>query len=286
MNTQAIIETIHKNNLHPNKKLGQNFLCNDGILKRIIEVSEVNKNDNIFEIGPGLGSLTAMLAEKAGSVTAVEIDAGLYTFLKEKFSETNNLTLIHADFLKADINTAFTKAIANLPYYCASEILFQLAIKYKIKQIFVMLQKEMSERIISRPGSDAKSYGAMTVALGLYYDSSILFNIDKKSFHPQPDVSSSFIYLKRKDDIGLSEAEINIFHKIVKSAFWGRRKTLKKCLLDSPHSDYNKDVIMRVFSELKLNENIRGENLSIEEFKDITKSIYRQIEKCKNDTHN
>jgi 16S rRNA (adenine1518-N6/adenine1519-N6)-dimethyltransferase len=286
MNTQAIIETIHKNNLHPNKKLGQNFLCNDGILKRIIDVSDVNINDNILEIGPGLGSLTALLAEKAGLVTAVEIDAGLFAFLKELFAETNNLTLIHTDFLKADIDTAFTKAIANLPYYCASEILFYLAIKYKIKQIFVMLQKEMSERILSRPGADAKTYGAMTVALGLYYESTNLFNIDKKSFHPQPDVSSSFIYLKRKEDIGLREEEIAIFHNIVKSAFWGRRKTLKKCLLDSPHSDYSKDVIMNVFSELKLNENIRGENLSIEEFKDIARSIYKRTEKYINDTYN
>jgi 16S rRNA (adenine1518-N6/adenine1519-N6)-dimethyltransferase len=277
MNTQAIIETINQNNLHPNKKLGQNFLCNDGIIKRILEVSEVNKNDIVLEIGPGLGGLTSMLAEKAGRVTAVEIDAGLFAFLKDKFHDTNNLTLIHADFLKADLNDIFTKAIANLPYYCASEILFHLAIKYKTKQIFVMLQKEMSERILSRPGANAKAYGAMTVALGLYYESANLFNIDKKSFHPQPDVSSSFISLKRKENIGLSEKETAIFHNIVKSAFWGRRKTLKKCLMDSPHSDYTKETILNIFSELKLDENIRGENLSIEEFKDIAQSIYRQI---------
>jgi 16S rRNA (adenine1518-N6/adenine1519-N6)-dimethyltransferase len=275
MNTQAIIETIRHNNLHPNKKLGQNFLCNDGILKRIIEVSDVNINDNILEIGPGLGDLTAMLAEKAGSVTAVEIDSGLYALLMEKYCEVKNLKLIHSDFLKTELNDIFTKAIGNLPYYCASEILFHLSLKYKISRIFVMLQKEMCERILSRPGM--KSYGAMTVSLGLHYESGNLFNIDKKSFYPQPDVSSSFIYLKLKPDTGLSEPEIEIFHNIVKSAFWGRRKTLKKCLLDSPHSDNSKEVIMNVFSELKLDEKIRGENLGIEDFKNVARSICRGI---------
>ncbi len=275
MNTQAIIEIIKRNNLHPNKKLGQNFLCNDGILKRITEVSDVNINDNILEIGPGLGDLTAMLAERTGSVTAVEIDAGLFAFLKEKFGEIQNIVLIHADFLKADINDAFTKAIGNLPYYCASEILFSLALKYKVAQIYVMLQKEMCERILSRPGM--KSYGAMTASLGLHYKSKKLFNIDKKSFYPQPDVSSSFIYLKRNEDTGLSESETEVFHNIVKSAFWGRRKTLKKCLLESPHYRYCKDVLLKVFSDLKLNENIRGENLSVEEFKEIAGNIVKNI---------
>ncbi|MBN2403694.1 MAG: ribosomal RNA small subunit methyltransferase A [Spirochaetes bacterium] len=275
MNTKTIIETINRNHLYPNKKLGQNFLCNDGILKRIVEVSDVNKNDNILEIGPGLGDLTAMLAEKAGRVTAVEIDAGLSAFLNEKFYNYKNIKLIHADFLKADLNDIFTKSIANLPYYCSSEILFHLAIKYKIKQIFVMLQKEMSERILSRPGT--KNYGAMTVALGLHYESRTLFNIDRKSFHPQPDVSSSFIYLKRKEDNELNGQEETIFQNIVKAAFWGRRKTLKKCLMDSPHSDYKKELILNVFSKLNLDENIRGENLSIREFKEIARSISKQI---------
>ncbi|MFH0977444.1 MAG: 16S rRNA (adenine(1518)-N(6)/adenine(1519)-N(6))-dimethyltransferase RsmA [Spirochaetota bacterium] len=273
MNTKTIIEIIRENNLYPNKKLGQNFLCNDGIIKKIIEVSAVDKDDAVLEIGPGLGGLTAMLVAKAGSVTAVEIDSGLFSYLNFRFIAVDNLTILHSDFLKTDLNAVFTKAIANLPYYCSSEMLFHLAVKYKIKEIFVMLQKEMAERILSAPGS--KTYGALTVALGLYYEAKILFNIDKKSFYPQPDVSSAFIYFKRREDIGLSDDELRLFHSIVKSAFWGRRKTLKKGLTDSPHLVVDKAIIINTFNELNINEKIRGEDLSIEEFKNITRSIYK-----------
>ncbi len=276
MNTKDIIEIIKQNNLHPNKKLGQNFLCNNGILEKIIESSNVNTRDNILEIGPGLGGLTEKLIAKANSVTAVEIDAGLARLLKNKFTDTKNLNIIHADFLKTEIKGHFSKTISNLPYYCSSEILFKLGLKYKIKEIFVMLQKEITERILSKPGM--KTYGALTIALGLYYEPKTLFNIDKKSFFPQPDVSSSFLYLKQREKIDLNSEEIRLFHNTVKSAFWGRRKTLKKGLAESPHLNLNRDIILSTFRELNIDENIRGENLSIEEFKSITRSIYRKME--------
>jgi 16S rRNA (adenine1518-N6/adenine1519-N6)-dimethyltransferase len=275
MNTKDIIEIIKQNNLYPNKKFGQNFLCNNGILDKIIEISNVNLSDNILEIGPGLGGLTEKLIAKAKSVTIVEIDAGLVKVLKSKFKDADNLNIIHADFLKTEINEKFSKTISNLPYYCSSEILFELGLKYKITEIYVMLQKEMAERILSGPGM--KTYGAMTVSLGLYYEPKILFNVDKKSFYPQPDVSSSFLLLKQKEKIDMSPEEIKLFHNLVKSAFWGRRKTLKKGLSESPHLSLKKDLIKDAFSDLVLDENIRGESLTIEEFKNIARSISGKI---------
>jgi len=271
MNTKEIVNLIKEYNLHPNKKLGQNFLCNDGIIDKILQISNINKDDNVLEIGPGLGALTEKLAEKAKSVTSVEIDSGLYKLLKEKFNDKKNLNIIHADFLKANIDKKFSKTISNLPYYCSSEILFELILKYKIKHIFVMLQKEMTERILSKPG--LKTYGALSVTLGLYCDTSVLFNIDKQSFYPQPDVSSSFIHLEQKEKIDLSGEEIALFHTIVKSAFWGRRKTLRKGLSGSPHFNFNKDIIIHSLKELKFNENVRGEDLTVNEFKELTRII-------------
>ncbi len=276
MNKKNIIEAIQNSSLHPNKKLGQNFLCNEGILKKIIEVSGIDQHDTVLEIGPGLGALTSLLLEKSPSVTAVEIDSGLYNYLKEKFPVTVNFNLIHADFLKqepgAQFGNTFTKVIANLPYYCSSEILFQLAVKYEIQKIFVMLQKEMAERITAKPGT--KTYGALTVTLGLYYETSNLFNIDKRSFYPEPEVSSSFIQLVKKEDTGLDKDETELFHKIVKSAFWARRKTLMNSLPESPHFSPGRETVRTVLSQLNIDENSRAETLSVNNFIDITKKIY------------
>jgi len=270
MNTQEIIDIIKSNNIFPNKKLGQNFICNNSIVRRIIEFSGVKKKDDILEIGPGLGDLTELLLEQANSVTSVEIDSGLYQFLKNRFPASANLNLIHGDFLKLKINGNFTKVISNLPYYCSSEILFRLVSIFHVEEIFVMLQKEMAERIKASPGT--KNYGALSVTLGLYYNSEILFKIDKKSFYPQPDVSSSFICLKRKKDTLLNGKETELFHLIVKSAFWGRRKTLKKSLMDSPHFNFNREALLEVLSENLTDINIRGEELTIKEFINITKT--------------
>lgn len=270
MNTAETIQVLNSYNINPNKAYGQNFLCNKAIIDRIIDVSAVSTQDKVLEIGPGLGGLTEKLAVKSESVTAVEIDSGLAGFLKERFSGRKNIIIIHADFLKSDLKQNFTKSVSNLPYYCSSEILFHLAVKYKIPELYVMLQKEMSERIISGPGS--KNFGAMTVALGLYYEPRILFHINRKSFYPSPDVSSSFLQLKQRDT-GLTQKERELFHLIVKSAFWGRRKTLIKALTESPHLKLNRELLINTFNDLNYDIKLRGENLDIKDFKMLTKKI-------------
>ncbi len=274
MNRNEIKKILKESSIHPNKKLGQNFLCNQGIIEKIIEKSSVDASDNVLEIGPGLGILTKSLCEIAQSVTAVEIDSGIANYLKNRFSTINNLKLIHADFLNCLFNDKFTKSISNLPYYCASEVLFNIALKYNISEVYIMLQKEMAQRIVSGPGT--KDYGALTVTLGLYYEPSLLFNIDRKSFHPQPEVASCFIKLKKNQNMKLCKEELDIFHDIVKSAFWGRRKTILKALNDSPHLQYDKKLLKKILMKANIDEKIRGEKLGIESYKDIATLIYTE----------
>jgi 16S rRNA (adenine1518-N6/adenine1519-N6)-dimethyltransferase len=272
MNTGEILKSLDEFGISPNKKLGQNFLCNQGIIDRIIECSSVNKNDSILEIGSGLGILTESLSEKAGRVTAVEIDSGLFRFLSEKFKNRSNIELIHADFLKLAAAGQFSKSISNLPYYCATEMLFTIAIDWHIPEVYVMLQREMAERIESKPGT--KNYGAITAVLGLYYEPKILFNIDKRSFYPQPDVDSCYLSLKKRDDIQLKKEELQTYHLLVKSAFWGRRKTILKALSDSPHIKYDRIVLKKCLVEANIDDRMRGEMLSIEDFKTLTRIIF------------
>jgi 16S rRNA (adenine1518-N6/adenine1519-N6)-dimethyltransferase len=270
MKKGEIIDICNSMGIYPNKKFGQNFLCNRAILNRIIEGAGINGSDRILEIGPGLGVLTEALAERAHSVRAVEIDSGLVRYLRERFRNIDNIEIIHADFLKHRDEGEFTKSVSSLPYYCSSEILFKIATEYHM-DVFAMLQREMAERIISRPGS--RSYGALTVTLSLYYETMVLFNVNRNSFYPQPDVTSSFIRLTRRDDSSITPVERELFHRIVKAAFWGRRKKLLNALADSPHLDVSRGLIREVLRDLNIDEGVRGEELDLEQFKELSRMI-------------
>jgi 16S rRNA (adenine1518-N6/adenine1519-N6)-dimethyltransferase len=273
MKISQIKNIINTYKLHPNKKYGQNFLIDENICNKIIEHAGISPEDNVMEIGPGLGSLTIYLVEKAKNVTAVEIDSGFVTYLQDTFHEGKNFTLLHNDFLKLEPSVQ-DKIISNLPYYCSSEILFKIATEYATKEIYIMLQKEMAERLVSTAGTE--NYGAMTVSLSFYFNSSILFDIGKTCFYPAPDVTSSFLKLTRKKNLLLNQNEIDLFHRLVKAAFWGRRKTLYKTFLKSPHLDIEKNKIDELFEELGINRNIRGEELSADEFVKISSILSKK----------
>lgn len=275
MNRSEIIETARALGLSPNKKLGQNFLCDTGTVGKILGAAGVAVTDTVLEIGPGLGALTGGLLERAGSVTAVEIDAGFVRYLSDRFSGNGKLRLIHGDFIKIAPSGVFTKAVSNLPYYCSSEILFKLATEYRIPSVYVMLQKEMAGRIVAAPGT--AQYGALSVALGIYYRARSLFGIRPECFYPRPDVVSVFIELAMRDDVGLDEEGLALFHLLVKSAFWGRRKTLSKALADSPHIDLDRKVVLGVLGEMGMDERIRGENMSVAEYTILTARIQEAI---------
>ncbi|HOO71100.1 MAG TPA: 16S rRNA (adenine(1518)-N(6)/adenine(1519)-N(6))-dimethyltransferase RsmA [Spirochaetota bacterium] len=261
--------------LHPNKKLGQNFLIDEGIRRKITQAVNPCADDRILEIGPGLGSLTELLAVDAGRVTAVEIDAGLYRYLVSRFGDSGKVNLIHGDFLKTPLTDEFNKVVSNLPYYCASEILFRILSDLAgAGDVFVMLQQEMAERIIAAPGT--KSYGALTISLNYYCFTKKLFRVPSGCFHPRPDVSSLFIKLERKKELPLSRERLDLFHEVVRSAFWGRRKTLLTSLSQSPHLTYARDVISGVLSFLGMSTSVRGEDLAPEDYVAITEALYAQ----------
>lgn len=263
--TRAILEEM---GLRPNKKLGQNFLCNGEILRKIVEAAGVGAGDHVLEIGPGLGSLTEELARRAARVTAVEIDSGLFRYLRGKFGD--EVELHHADFLKVSFEGEFTKAVSNLPYYCSSEILFRLAENYRMDGVYVMLQKEMAARIWAPPGSE--SYGAMTVSLGLHFETTRLFDIDRTAFLPEPDVKSSFLRLARKKNLPDVET-VRLFHALVKSAFWGRRKPLSSALARSPHLELKKDTVLDACGKAGIDPGVRGEELGLEEYLRLARTI-------------
>jgi len=270
MKPKDLKKIIEEYQLAPNKKLGQNFLINENLItSKIIPILKLKKNDSILEIGPGLGALTEYLAGQTTSLALVELDKGFVRYLKKKFSD---LTIIQDNFLKINLPDKFNKIVSNLPYYCASEIIFLIATKYlKAQEVYLTIQKEMAERILAISGT--KSYGALTINLNFYFKPKILFKIKANSFFPVPEVDSSFIKLERRKNKLLPLPETPLFHKIVKSAFWGRRKMLKKALLEAPHLNLELAKIDSVWKDLKITPKIRAEDLSLDDFVKITKRI-------------
>jgi 16S rRNA (adenine1518-N6/adenine1519-N6)-dimethyltransferase len=264
MTRTELIRLSREHRISPSKRLGQHFLCDGRIAARIVEAADVAAADRVLEVGPGFGALTEKLVERAGHVTAVEIDAGLARYLKERFDKADNLTLVHADFLGIEPETGFTKTVSNLPYCASSEIIFALSFRFLIPRAYVMLQREMARRIVAPPGG--KEYGALSVAIGLDYEARILFTIGKTAFYPRPEVDSSFVLLRRKARAELEGAETELFQRIVKSAFWGRRKTLAAALSRSPHLDFEKSIVVSILGETGISGKARGEDLSVNDF--------------------
>lgn len=273
MNLTEAKEIIGRYGLSPNKRLGQNFLVSRDMRDKMIDMIGVATDDRVLEIGPGLGALTERLVPAAESVTAVEVDSGLSRFLADRFGAEASFRLIHSDFLKLDLADTFTKVVSNLPYYCASEILFHVA-RFSAPHVYVLLQKEMAERIVAVPGS--KTYGALTVTLGFYYEPKVLFRVSKESFYPRPEVTSSFVRLVRKSRLPVDGGEIELFHLVVKSAFWGRRKTMIKALSESPHLETGREIAARVLEHAGINPGVRGEDLGLESFVALARA-YRAV---------
>ena len=275
---EKILEILKTYGLSPNKKLGQNFLVDQGVVARIVESLGAAEGTRVLEIGPGLGALTGSLLERTGSVTVVEIDAGFVRYLKERFAGRDGMEIIHGDILRAKVEDRFDVIVSNFPYYCASEIIFRLAADFKAPRVFVMVQKELARRMVSRPGD--KNYGALTVNASLYFNVRILFNIGQSSFYPRPDVISSFLMLERRDP-GLHEREREIFHSLVKSAFWGRRKTIARALAESPHLP--EFSLTREKAEILLDRchiagSARGEDLGLDDYLRLTEIFSRAME--------
>jgi len=265
------------------KKYGQNFLIDSHVLNKIIEGAEIGREDFVLEIGPGIGSLTQVLSREAKKVVAVEIDSQLIPILEDVLKECDNLEIIHGDILKTDIkkiieeknNNQPIKVVANLPYYITTPIIMMLLEnKLPVSSITVMIQKEVADRLIARPGT--KDYGAITVAVNYYAVPYLVANVPRNCFIPRPNVDSAVIKLELRSEAAVEVKDEELFFKIVKAAFSQRRKKLMNNLISQEITDLSKDELALIFSQLAFDENIRGEMLSIEDFARLTNALKKE----------
>ena len=255
------------------KRLGQNFLINPDVIGDIIDFANITKEDTVLEIGPGVGFVTEQLVKHAKKVIAVELDEEAIKELEKL--DCDNLEIIHNDILKTDISALTednVKIVANIPYYITSPIIAHLLgeiddlnnkNRNKIKDIILMVQEEVARRIVATEKSQSKQYGLLTILSQFWADCEIIRLVGRKSFYPAPKVNSALVSLKVRQKPLLDLKDYSFFRRVIKAAFSQRRKTLKNCLVGV---GFDKEKVTKAISDLGLNENIRGEKLSIQEF--------------------
>lgn len=287
MNTLQITENImRKNKLFAKKCFGQNFLIDDNILENIVTNSNVESDDLVIEIGPGLGNLTAYILETGAKVIAFEIDTDMIDILNDRFGYNDRLDIQNIDILKVDLNEYIknvkgkVRVIANLPYYITTPIIFKL-LEYKeeIASITVMVQKEVADRIVSKPGS--KEYGVLTINTNYMADVEKLFNVPNTSFIPAPNVTSAVIKItpnKDKEKV-LDIKNKKIFEELVKKAFSERRKKMANSLANCGLCGLTKTEIEEIIKKVNLKETVRAEEVSVETFAKMANEIDYKINK-------
>ena len=243
--------------------LGQIFLCDPSILRRIIQVAQLSKEDLVVEIGPGWGKLTRMLAERVKKVIAIELDERLFEGLKTELAGYDNLELIHGDALKYPYeNLPEFKVVANIPYYITTPIIFRLLkAKKNLKSMTLTIQKEVAERIVAAPGG--KDYGVLSVMIQYYAEPRLKFIIPKGAFRPVPKVCSAVVHFKILERPPVSVKDEEYFFRVVKTAFSQRRKMLSNSL-----KSLSIDIIdiKDKLTEAGIDSSRRPETLCIEEF--------------------
>lgn len=273
INPQKTIEILKKYNFNFQKKFGQNFLIDAHVMDKIISGSNVTKEDFVLEIGPGIGTMTQFLCENANTVVAVEIDKHLLPILNDTLSEYNNVSIINEDILKLDLlslvdeknNGKKIKVVANLPYYITTPIIMGLFENHiPIESITVMVQKEVAERMQSKPGT--KSYGALSLAVQYYAEPYIIANVPPNCFMPRPNVGSCVIRLTSHKVPPVQVTNEAYMFKLIRASFNQRRKTLANSLHNHPEVNNSKEDIIKAIEEISLPANVRGETLSLEQF--------------------
>lgn len=271
---------MKKYNIKANKNLGQNFLINEDVVKQIIKSSQICKEDLIIEIGPGLGTLTKYILEQAGKVICIELDTKMLKILEDRFSLYKNFEIINNDVLKVDLKNIIktekekiknVKIVANLPYYITTPIIMKLLEEeLELESITVMIQKEVADRIIAIPGQ--KNTGAITYAVYYYATSETILEVPNTSFIPEPEVTSKVIKLNiRKEPIVKPQDKEKMF-KIIKYSFMQKRKTLLNSLTNNKIFS-NKQQGIEILKKLEIPENIRAEELTLEQFKKISDNL-------------
>ena len=271
-NPSKTSEVLNKFGISAQKRYGQNFLIDANILEKIVASAGITKEDTVLEIGPGIGTLTQYLAEAAKQVICVEIDKNMIPVLEYTLADFDNVTVINQDILKADIvqilkenGAASAKVVANLPYYITTPIIMELLEKdAPIESITVMIQKEVAERMQTGPGS--KYYGALSLAVAFYSKAEVKMTVSPNCFIPRPNVDSAVIRLDKLKEPSVKVNNKSEMFRIIKGAFEQRRKTLTNALSHSSAYKTDKKNIENALLEMGKNINIRGEELTLEEF--------------------
>ncbi len=274
---KEIKRVMRDHNLQFNKNLGQNFLMDGNIVRKIVEKAEVSEEDVVIEIGPGIGILTEELLLKAKRVIAIEIDDKLIPVLQDNFADQDNFTLIHDDALKVDYvkvieeygQGAPIKVVANLPYYITTPLIsLLLTTGLPIESCTVMVQKEVAERIVAKPST--KEYGSLSLYVDCFADASVVLNAPKEVFMPQPKVNSIVVKMVAKD--GPEGVDREALTKLIHQSFQQRRKTIVNAL--SSAGDIDKKVLREALKELQLSPQLRPENLTLEDYINITRKLF------------
>ncbi len=274
---------MKKYKIKASKSLGQNFLIDDEVIQDIVDGANIEPDDLVIEIGPGLGSMTKLLLEKAKKVICIEFDMKMIKILNDRFIAYDNIELINQDVLKIDFNELIkqekeagkiknVKVVANLPYYITTPIIMKLLeSNLDLKSITVMVQKEVAERLIEIPSG--KNTGAITYTVYYYCKSTKIREVSNTSFIPMPEVTSEVINLELRETPAVQVKNKEVFFKIIKFAYMQRRKTLLNSLLNSGLFK-SKEEGVKILKVLNLREDVRAENLTIEDFARLTNILF------------
>lgn len=265
------------------KSLGQNFLIDTNILRKIVKNAELTEMSGAVEIGPGIGALTEQLARVCKKVIAFEIDHRLIPVLKDTLSPYPHVSIIHQDFLKANVNQVLRdyfsddqeiSIVANLPYYITTPIIMKcLEDKLPFKNMVVMMQKEVGDRIVAKPGT--KNYGSLTLAIQYFTTAEIVLHVPKTVFIPQPNVDSVVVRLRKREKPIVEVKDESFFFKVIKSSFGQRRKTILNNLTNSfEQGKEKKELILACLNLAEIDPKRRGETLTIEEFAKLSDVLY------------
>lgn len=263
------------------KRLGQNFLVNPDVINFIIEKSDLTKDDTVVEIGAGAGFVTEQLVKHAGRVYAVELDEDAVEELQK--INADNLTIIHKDILKTDLSEfaqgGKLKIVANIPYYITGPIIAHLLgetddltnkNRNSVSEIIIMVQKEVAQRMVATEKSPSKQYGLMTILSQFWADCEIIKIVGRKSFYPAPKVDSALVKLVVNEKPRLELSDYPHFRRTIKASFAQRRKNIKNCLLSG---GFSKENIKKSLESLNIDENTRGESISIEMFGKLSEEL-------------
>lgn len=272
-NPQSTIAILQKYNFNFQKKFGQNFLIDPSVLERIVDAAQITEDDCVLEIGPGIGTMTQYLAERAREVVAVEIDRALIPILQDTLSAYKNVIIINADILKVDIGQLVRernggrpiKVVANLPYYITTPIIMSLLeSRVPLKSITIMVQKEVAERMQVGPGT--KEYGALSLAVQYYANPEIVANVPPNCFIPRPNVGSAVIRLTRYEEPPVQVNDERKMFALIRASFNQRRKTLANGLANAAGLGVTRERVTQVLEEMGLPATVRGETFSLEQF--------------------